>query len=122
MKVSDCYPIFYAEDIEAEVRHFTDGLGYSVKHRPQLELLDYVVLENDKQRRVDIVRSFFPADSFKDGFLGMRVNVDDFDEGISYFKTQGYEVFGTAHEIGSSVYALLTNGDGTYLVIFHHKK
>lgn len=122
MKVSDCYPIFYAEDVEAKVRHFTEGLGYSVKHRPQLELLDYVVLENDKQRRVDIVRSFFPADSFKDGFLGMRVNVDDFDEGVSYFKTQGYEVFGTAHEIGSSVYALLTNGDGTYLVIFHHKK
>lgn len=122
MKVSDCYPIFYAEDIEAEVRHFTEGLGYSVKHRPQLELLDYVVLENDKQRRVDIVRSFFPADSFKDGFLGMRVNVDDFYEGVSYFKTQGYEVFGTEHEIGSSVYALLTNGDGTYLVIFHHKK
>ena len=66
--------------------------------------------------------TFFPEDSFKDGFLGMRVNVDDFDEGVSYFKTQGYEVFGTAHEIGSSVYALLTNGDGTYLVIFHHKK
>ena len=122
MKVSDWYPIFYAEDIEAGVKHFTEDLGFSVKHRPRLEFLDYVVLENDKHRRVDIVRSYFPADSFKDGFLGMRVNVDDFDEGVSYFKTQGYEVFGTAHEIESSVYALLTNGDGTYLVIFHHKK
>ena len=122
MKVSDCYPIFYAEDIEAEVRHFTEGLGYSVKHRPQLKLLDYVILENEHHRRVDIVRSHFPADSFKDGFLGMRVNVDDFDEGVSYFESRGYSIFGTAHEIDSSVYALLTNGDGTYLVIFHHKK
>ena len=122
MKVSDCYPIFYAEDIEAEIRRFTEDLGFSVKHRPKLEFLDYVVLENDKHRRVDVVRSYFPADSFKDGFLGMRVNVDDFDEGVSYFKAQGYEVFGTEHEIDSSVYALLTKGGGSYLVVFHHKK
>lgn len=122
MKVSDCYPIFYAEDLEAEVKHFTEDLGFSVKHRPQIEMLDYVVLENENNRRVDIVRSFFPADSFKDGFLGMRVNVDDFDEGVSYFKTRGYSIFGTAHEIESSVTALLTNGDGTYLVLFCHKK
>ena len=122
MKVSDCYPIFYAEDIEAGIKHFTEDLGFSVKHRPSLEFLDYVILENGHHRRVDIVRSFFPADSFKDGFLGMRVNVDDFEEGVSYFQAQGYSVVGTEHEIASSVYALLTNGDGTYLVIFHHKK
>ena len=122
MKVSDCYPIFYAEDIEAGIKHFTEDLGFSVKHRPSLEFLDYVILENGHHRRVDIVLSFFPADSFKDGFLGMRVNVDDFEEGVSYFQAQGYSVFRTEHEIASSVYALLTNGDGTYLVIFHHKK
>ena len=27
MKVSDCYPIFYSEDIEAGVKHFTEDLG-----------------------------------------------------------------------------------------------
>ena len=122
MKISDCYPIFFADDIEAKVKHFTEGLGYTVKHRPQLEMLDYVILENEKSRRVDIVRSYFPADSFKDGFLGMRVNVDDFEEGVSYFNAQGYAIFGTAHQIESSVYALLTNGDGSYLVVFHHKR
>lgn len=122
MKVTDCYPIFYAEDIEAEVKRFTEDLGFSVKHRPVLEFLDYVVLENENKRRVDIVRSYFPADSFKNGFLGMRVNVDDFDEGIAYYQAHGYDIFGTVHEIKSSVYALLTNGDGTYLVLFDHKK
>ena len=122
MKISDCYPIFFADDIEAKVKHFSEGLGYTVKHRPQLEMLDYVILENEKSRRVDIVRSYFPADSFKDGFLGMRVNVDDFEEGVSYFNAQGYAIFGTAHQIESSVYALLTNGDGSYLVVFHHKR
>ncbi len=122
MKVTDYYPIFYAEDVEAETRRFTEELGFLVKHRPKIEFLDYVVLENEKKRRVDIVHSHFPADAFKEGFLGMRVNVDDFDEGISYFKAQGYAVFGTAHETESSVTALLTKGDGSYLVLFHHKK
>ena len=122
MKVTDYYPIFYAEDLEAEIRRFTGELGFAVKHRPQLEYLDYAVLENDKNRRVDIVCSHFPADSFTDGYLGMRVNVDDFDEGVSYFEALGYSIFGTTHETDSSVHALLTKGDGTYMVIFHHKK
>ena len=45
----------------------------------------------------------------------IRMNVDDFDEGVSYFESQGYAVFGTAHETESSVTALMTNSDGTYL-------
>ena len=122
MKVTDFYPIFYAEDVEAETKRFCEELGFTLKHRPNIEFLDYAVLENDKNRRVDIVCSHFPADSFKEGFLGMRVNVDDFDEGVAYFKARGYYIFGTAHETGSSVTALLTKGDGTYLVVFQHKK
>ena len=122
MKVSDYYPIFYAEDLEAETKRFTDDLGFSVKHKPQIEYLDYVVLENKNKRRVDLVCSHFPADSFNDGFLGMRANVDNFDEGVSYFEAQGFAVFGKAHETESSVTALMTNGDGSYLVVFHHKK
>ena len=122
MKVTDYYPIFYAEDVEAEAKRFCEELGFTLKHRPKIEFLDYAVLENDKNRRVDIVCSHFPADSFKEGFLGMRVNVDDFDEGVSYFKAQGYYIFGTAHETDSSVTALLTKGDGTYLVVFQHKR
>ena len=121
MKVTDYYPIFYANDIEAEIKRFTGDLGFFVKHRPNIEYLDYVVLENANKRCVDIVCSHFPADSFKEGFLGMRVNVDNFEEGVSYFGEQGYEVFGTAHETESSVTALLKKDDGSYLVLFHHK-
>ena len=122
MKVTDYYPIFYANDVEEEIRRFTEDLGFSVKHRPKIEFLDYAVLENDKNRRIDIVCSHFPADSFKEGFLGMRANVDDFDEGVEYFGTQGYSVFGTAHETGSSITALLKKDDGSCLVLFHHKR
>ena len=122
MKVTDFYPVFYCEDIEAETRRFTEDFGFTLKHKPQIEFLDYAVLENKNNRRVDLVCSHFPADSFKEGFLGMRVNVDDFNEGVAYFEALGYSVFGTAHETESSVTALLTKGDGTYLILFNHKK
>ena len=122
MKVTDYYPIIYAEDLEAEIRRFEEDFGFSVIHRPQIEMLDYVTMENENRRRVDLVCSHFPADSFKNGFLGMRVNVDDYDEGVSYFAKQGYEVFGTSHETKSCITALLSKGDGTYIVIFQHKK
>ena len=122
MKVTDYYPIFYAEDLEKEIRRFTEDLGFEVKHRPEIEYLDYAVLENEKKRRIDLVCSHFPADNFKEGFLGMRANVDNYDEGLAYFEKQGYSVFGTAHETDSSVTALLTKGDGSYIVLFNHKR
>ena len=122
MNVTDYYPIIYAEDFEAEIKRFSDDFGFTVKHRPKIEYLDYAVLENGNKRRVDIVRSHFPADSFKDGFLGMRVNVEDFEEGVSYFGALGYSVFGTVHNTDSCITALLTKGDGTYIVLFQHRK
>ncbi|MCR5149988.1 MAG: hypothetical protein K6B52_02030 [Clostridiales bacterium] len=122
MKITDFYPIFYTENVETQTKRFTEDLGFTVKHKPKIEFLDYVVLENEQKRRVDLVCSHFPADSFKEGFLGMRVNVDNFEEGVAYFAQQGYKIFGTAHETDSSVTALLTKGDESYLVLFHHKK
>lgn len=121
MKVSDYYPIFYAEDLENEIKRYTEDFGFKVIHKPNIENLDYVALENDNKRRIDLVRSHFPADSFKDGYLGMRVNVDNFDEGVSYFNNLGYVIFGTKHETDSSITALLTKNDGTYIVLFKHK-
>ena len=122
MKITDYYPIFYAEDLEKEILRFTEDLGFEVIHRPKIEYLDYAVLENEKKRRIDLVCSHFPADNFKEGYLGMRANVDNYDEGLAYFEKQGYSVFGTAHETDSSVTALLTKGDGSYIVLFNHKR
>jgi len=121
MKVTDYYPVFYAEDIDAEAKRLAEDFGFSLKHRPKIEFLDYAILENDNGRRVDLVCSHFPADSFTDGFLGMRVNVEDFEEGLAYFEGLGYSLFGTPHETETSITGLLTKGDGTYLILFTHK-
>ena len=72
---------------------------------------------------VFILRNAFLPLFDQGGFaLDMRVNVDDYDEGVSYFAARGYAIFGTAHETESSKTVLMTKGDGSYLVIFHHKK
>ncbi len=122
MTVTDYYPIFYTNDIESEIKRYEDDLGFELKHRPQIEYLEYATLENSNKRRIDLVCSHFPNDSFSEGYLGMRANVDDFDEGLSYFEKQGYSLFGTAHETDSSITALLTKDNGTYIVLFHHKR
>ena len=121
MKISDYYPVVYVTDLEKEIRRYTEELGFEVKHRPEIEYLEYAVLENEKKRRIDLVCSHFPSDSFKEGYLGMRANVDNYDEGLAYFEKQGYSLFGTAHESESSITALLKKDDGSYIVLYHHK-
>ena len=121
MIASDLYPVYYAEDFEAAKRMFSEDMGFKVKHNPRIEHFDYAVLENDNGRRVDIVRSHYSDDDFKEGFLGIRVNVDNFDEGLAYFEGLGYSMFGEVHEIKSSMLALLVK-DGSNIVIYHHKK
>ncbi|MBR3346624.1 MAG: hypothetical protein IKG37_06055 [Solobacterium sp.] len=122
MKVKDFYPIIYTEDIEAEIKRYTEFFGFTVKHRPDIEYLEYVVLENEHGRRIDLVCSHFPADSFSEGFLGMRANVDNYDEAVEWFKSEGYELVGTAHETKSSITALLSKNNKSYIVVFQHKK
>ena len=122
MSVTDYYPVFYTNDVEAEVKRYTEDLGFVLKHRPKIEFLDYAVLENDKHRCIDIVCSHFPADSFSEGFFGMRANVDNYDEGAAYFESQGYSLLGEAHETESSITALFTKADKECIIVFYHKK
>ena len=122
MKVTDYYPVFYTNDIEADVKRFEEDLGFTVIHRPTIENLEYVALENENKRRVDLVCSHFPNDSFSEGYLGMRVNVDNIEEGTAYFKGLGYSIFGELHENGPIVVALLAKDDGSYIILYSHKK
>ena len=121
MIVTSFYPVFYTDDIEGEIKKFTEDLGFQLKHRPPIEFLDYAVLENANGNKLDLVCSRFPADNFQNGFLGMRANVNDFDEGVSYFESQGYSLFGESHETSSSITALLTKDSKEYIILFHHK-
>ena len=41
--------VLYVEDLEAEIQRYSKDLGFTVKHRPKIEYLDYAVLENEKR-------------------------------------------------------------------------
>ena len=120
--VTSFYPVFYTDDLDGEIKKFTEDLGFQLKHRPQIEFLDYAVLGNAKGNHLDLVCSHFPADNFSNGFLGMRANVSDYEEGVKYFEGQGYTLFGEPHETPSSITALLTKDNKEYIILFHHKK
>lgn len=32
MQVTDFYPVFYCEDIEAEIKRFTEDFGFELRH------------------------------------------------------------------------------------------
>ena len=68
MKVTDYYPIFYANDIEAEIKRFTGGLGFFVKHRPNIEYLDYFVLENANKNALILFALIFRRTLSKKAF------------------------------------------------------
>ena len=121
MKVTSYYPVFYTENLEEEARRYTEDLGFSVVHRIDVEGLEYYVLDNNGSR-IDLIHSTLPHVSFDKGFYGMRVNVDDFDEGYEYFKSQGMIPESDIKESDSSKNVVFIGRDGTRTILFHHKK
>lgn len=121
MKVTSYYPVFFAEDLEAEAKRYTDDLGFSIVHDVEVKDLRYLILDNHGNR-LDLINTVLPNRSFSTGFYGMRANVDNFDEGMDYFKNQGLKQEGQIRENKSSKVAVLVGRDGMRVVLFHHLK
>lgn len=121
MKVSSYYPVFYAEDLEAEVKRYTEDLGFVVKHKTDVKELRYYILENNGNR-IDLVQTSLPFLSASNGYYGIRVNVDRFEDGLEYFKGRGMVQEGPERETDSARYAVLVGRDGSRIVLFQHIK
>ena len=123
MKVTSYYPIFYAKDIEKELKHYQKDFGFELMHHPEAEGLELYVLGVGDGTRINLVHSDnMDAGGAEDGFYGMRVNVDDFDEGIAYFENQGCEKVTSVIETESFKAIRLKKSNGEYVIIFYHKK
>jgi len=121
MKVTSYYPVFFAEDLEAEAKRYTDDLGFSIVHHAEVKDFRYLVLDNHGNR-IDLINTVLPNKSFSSGFYGMRANVDNFEEGMEYFKSQGLKQEGQTRENESNKVAVLVGRDGMRVVLFHHLK
>ena len=121
MKVTSYYPVFYTENLEEEAKRYTEDLGFSIVHRIEVRDLEYYILDNGGNR-IDLIHSTLPYAPFDTGFYGMRVNVDDFEEGLAYFKNLGMVQEGDIKEDDSRITAVLVGKDGMRVILFHHKK
>jgi len=121
MKITSYYPVFFAEDLEAEVKRYTEDLGFTVKHKTEVKDLSYYILENNGNR-IDVVHTTIQHLPFEKGFYGIRVNVDNFEEGMSYFKGQGMKQEGNIRETDSARSAVLIGRDGSRIILFQHIK
>ena len=122
MKVTSYYPIFYAENLESAIKRYEEDFGFEVMHHPEVGAIDLYVLGVGDGTRINLVHVDFPEINFEDGaFMGMRVNVDDFDEGVAYFEGQGYEIFRPVRETESFKVVVMKSERDT-LILFYHKK
>lgn len=119
MKVTSYYPVFFAEDLETEAERYIDDLGFSLVHDAEVKGLRYLVLDNHGNR-IDLINTSLPFASFTTGFYGMRANVDNFDEGLEYFRGQGLKEEGPVREGKSSKSVVLVGRDGMRVVLFQH--
>ena len=123
MKVSSYYPMFYVKDIESEIKRYQEDFGFEVMHHPEIDKIDLYVLGVGDGTRINLVHSDLPDFNFEeDGLMGMRVNVDDFDEGVAYFEGRGYEKATSVIETESFKAMRLKKSNSDQIVIFYHKK
>ena len=123
MKVSSYYPMFYVKDVESEIKRYQEDFGFELMHHPGLDEIDLYILGAGDGTRIGLVYADVPDFSFEeDGFIGMRVNVDNFDEGVAYFEGQGYKKAPVVRETESFKVTFMKKSDRDRLVVFYHKK
>jgi len=87
MKISSCYPQYAANDYSMAVDYLKNRQGFNVIHNNSLGVHRFCTLENDKGYRVDVIN----VPGAIDGFHSTRLNVDDLNDAVGFFKMQGYE-------------------------------
>ena len=121
MKISSYYPEFYYNDLDAALKSYTEDLGFKCLHCLDDGWVKLYVLELNGYR-VDIFTSDREELQMKDGYYGMHINVDDFEEGMKYYGDRGYKVELGPTESPSVKIAVLINDDGDRLFLYKHIK
>ena len=123
MKVTSYYPMFYAKDVESEIKRYQEDFDFELMHHPEIDKIDLYVLGVGDGTRINLIHSDLPNfQSLEDGFIGICVNVDDFDEGVAYFEGKGYNKISPVKETESFKLIVLKKNDHDHVSVFYHKK
>jgi len=127
MKTTSCYSVFYFSSLETleKVKSFyiDNGIMEQAHHKVDEGFSNYYVLKDNSGNATDI----FTSDKFsmKDGFFGLRVNVDNFDEKAEELMKEGYKAAFEPIDTDSSSFCIFLAPEGKYIpnvVVFSHNK
>ncbi len=122
MKVTSFYPMYYANDLESTLKHFTEDLGFTVRHHlQQAPGPNLYVLENNGYR-VDVFNFISDEVRQKEGFYAIRINVDDIDEAINNYQSWGYKIIVPARSLTKTKFATMEDDNGSRVFLFQHIK
>ena len=115
------YPAIVCKDAEMIAKFYEDNFGFKVAHKlssltGEKEEDAIWVMENEAGIRFDIINMDLPFS------ISIRVNVDDFDEALKFYKAEGF-VENCAPVCGkSSKRVLLSKFDQTPILLIQHIK
>lgn len=122
MKVTSFNPVYGTENIEEAAAFFAE-LGFGRIHSFEKEGFEIVTLENEAGLRMDIMNSDYVRSAGIDGFFANRLNVDDLDEALEFFKRNGAEQLSPViQEADSREIVNIRTGNGDIYSVIHHLK
>ncbi len=87
MKISSCIPEYVTPNAKISIGIY-ESLGYEVKHHPNR--WEYILEASDGNRMV-LIENKELYKKAGNTFYGLRVNVDNIEEGVKYYEDQGFK-------------------------------
>ncbi len=122
MQVTSFNPIYGSNNIK-EALMFFEKLGFNQIHDFSSEGFELKTLENSQGLRVDIINNDYVRENNINGYFAVRINVDDINEALEFFKENNAEQIMPLFQEGDSriLTALKTANNDIYYLIQHIK-
>ncbi len=122
MKITAFYPVCYTDQLEASLQFFTEKMGFKVLHDVKNDLVSLYVLECNGYR-LDVLSTGVKELQTENGFYGTRINVEDFEDALDFFKAHGYKVITPeALVFENTKLAMLEDLNGARVFLYNHIK
>lgn len=122
MKITSFNPLIVTKDSESTIKLFED-MGFERRH-----IKENISETNATDVRMKDANGFHVDVTQGNGeYMMIRVNVDDFDEAIEFFKAHGFrephhETAKKTVDTGSSKYTIVVSPSGYILAVSQHIK
>ena len=125
MKITSFYPFIVTVKLDEVMGQF-EALGFERAHEKDGINGNFkdVVMKNQDGFKVDVLSVDKIADSDSDAILGIRMNVDDFDEAYKFLTDRGFKNLqgDKVSDTGTSKATLMVSPSGFFFDLAEHIK